>query len=196
MACQYEIALIPKIAGSSQFQRDITTKPIMITARVPEYLGERRQHLEHMAGRWVRTYRGHDRRRNLPGSRRGQGWRRYPVPAGYGSFDPPDCLNAIASSVFSKPVFFVTSSVSHLGFTRLEFEISAIYVSLYPEHRYTRTVPGMAYFVIISFPSSYTAHEMGETRSELNPMQYLAHSRNRLDDTDCYFKLPSLNSQK
>jgi len=72
----------------------------------------------------------------------------------------PDCLNAIASSVFSKPVFFATKAVSHLNSTRSEFVISAIYETLNPGHCFTTTVPAMAYAGIISFPVSTAAHEM------------------------------------
>lgn len=72
----------------------------------------------------------------------------------------PDCLNAIASSAFSKPVFFTTRSVSHLGFTRPEFVISAIYETLHPGHCFTRTIPGMAYDGVLSFPMSSTSHEL------------------------------------
>lgn len=72
----------------------------------------------------------------------------------------PDCLNAIASSVFSKPVFFTTGSVSHLGFTRPEFVISAIFDTLHPDHCYTQTIPRMAYVGIISLPNSTAANEM------------------------------------
>ncbi len=72
----------------------------------------------------------------------------------------PDCLNALASSVFSKPVFFTTKSVSHLGFTRTEFVISAIYETLNPGHCFTNTVPAMAYVGVISFPVSTAAHQM------------------------------------
>lgn len=76
----------------------------------------------------------------------------------------PDCLNAIASSAFSRPVFFTTKSVSHLGLTRPEFVISAIYETLNPDHCYTITVPGMAYAGVVSFPLSTAAHEMRESR--------------------------------
>lgn len=72
----------------------------------------------------------------------------------------PDCLNAIASSVFSKPVFFATKAVSHLNSTRSEFAISAIYETRNPGHCFTTTVPAMAYAGIISFPVSTAAHEM------------------------------------
>lgn len=74
----------------------------------------------------------------------------------------PDCLNAIASSVFSKPIFFAVRSVSHLGFTRPEFVISAIYETLNPSHCFTSTVPAIAYAGVISFPVSTAAHEMRE----------------------------------
>jgi hypothetical protein len=74
----------------------------------------------------------------------------------------PDCLNAIASSAFSKPVFFTTRSVSHLGFTRPEFVISAICETLNPNHCFTSTVPAMAYAGVISFPISTAAREMSE----------------------------------
>jgi len=81
----------------------------------------------------------------------------------------PDCLNAIASSVFSKPVFFTTSSVSHLGFTRPEFAISAIYETLNLDHCLTRTVPAMAYDGVVSFPISTAAREMGEPGNKVAP---------------------------
>jgi hypothetical protein len=73
----------------------------------------------------------------------------------------PDCLNDIASSVFSRPVFFTTKSVSHLGFTRTEFVVSAIYETLHPDHCFASTVPAMAYAGVISFPISTAAGEMG-----------------------------------
>lgn len=82
----------------------------------------------------------------------------------------PDCLNAIASSVFSKPVFFTTRLVSHLGFTRPEFVISAIYERLNPGHCFISTIPAMAYVGVISFPVSTAAHEMVNPGSKpVNP---------------------------
>lgn len=78
----------------------------------------------------------------------------------------PDCLNAIASSAFSKPVFFITKSVSHLGFTRPEFVISAIYETLNPGNCFTSTVPAMAYVGVISFPVSTAAHQVVDPGSK------------------------------
>lgn len=67
----------------------------------------------------------------------------------------PDSLNAIAASVFSKPVFFVTKDVSLLGFTRPEYYVAGASEALHP---YVHTVPGMAYAGVISFPGSSAAH--------------------------------------
>jgi hypothetical protein len=73
----------------------------------------------------------------------------------------PDCLNAIATGVFpSKPVFFRTADVPLLGFTRLEFAVPGLYMALHPNYFFIRTVPGMAYAGVISFPVSSAAHEI------------------------------------
>jgi erythromycin esterase-like protein len=73
----------------------------------------------------------------------------------------PDCLNAVATDVFpSKPVFFQTADVSLLGFTRPEFAVAGLYMALHPNFFFIRTVPGMAYAGVISFPVSTAAHEM------------------------------------
>ena len=73
----------------------------------------------------------------------------------------PDCLNAIATNVFPfRPVFFRTTDVSLLGFTRFEFAVAGLYLALHPDHCFIRTVPGMAYAGVISFPISTAAHEM------------------------------------
>lgn len=73
----------------------------------------------------------------------------------------PDCLNVIATGAFpSKPVFFRTTDVSLMGFTRPEFAVAGLYMALHPSYFFIQTVPGMAYAGVISFPVSTAAHDM------------------------------------
>jgi erythromycin esterase-like protein len=73
----------------------------------------------------------------------------------------PECLNAIATKAFpTRPVFFQTTKVSMLHYTRPEFAVAGLYVAPRPNYCFIRTVPGMAYTGVISFPVSTAAHEM------------------------------------
>ena len=72
----------------------------------------------------------------------------------------PDCLNAIATSVFSTPVFFLTEDVANLNSTRPEFAVGAVFDSAHPDFFLIKTIPGIAYGGVISFPSSEAAHLM------------------------------------
>jgi len=80
----------------------------------------------------------------------------------------PDCLNAIAKKATPKPVFFLTREVPGLDQVFPELGLGVPYYIQHPERTFVRTIPGMAYFGIVSLPVSQAAHPM-EQVSAPNP---------------------------
>lgn len=65
---------------------------------------------------------------------------------------PADCLNVIARNAFPKPVFFLTQEVPGLDQVLPEFGIGVPYYPDRPETNFVLSVPGMAYYAVVSFP--------------------------------------------
>lgn len=67
---------------------------------------------------------------------------------------PKDAINAIARSVFGKPVFIRVAELPFMDSRRPEMAAGSIHSALVPEGSVGHTIPGQAYFAIVSFPVS------------------------------------------
>ena len=73
---------------------------------------------------------------------------------------PADAINVIARSVFNKPVFIKIADLPFMGIKRIEMAAGAFHAALDPYASEGHTIPGQAYFAVVSFPVSTATRPM------------------------------------